>query len=237
MSLIGRILRRTARLELNGLTDWHSHILPGVDDGVKTPADSIDVLSSMELAGVKEVWLTPHIMEDQPNSTAYLRERFNSLKEVYSGGIKLHLAAENMIDSLFDERLKADDLLPIGENRDMLLVETSYFNSPLRLTETLEKIKSAGYHPLMAHPERYAYVDGIEEYRKWKDTGVRFQLNILSLSGSYGSYAKEKAEELLKNGMYDFAGTDLHHKSQLERLRHMRLSKNILTHLNRIIEK
>lgn len=176
-------------------------------------------------------------MEDIPNTTASLRERFNSLMKVYGGGILLHLAAENMIDSLFEERLKAGDMLPIGKNRDMLLVETSYFNAPMGLHDTFEKIKSAGYHPLMAHPERYTYVDDIGKYSAWKEMGVRLQLNILSLAGHYGPEARRKAEELLKKDMYDFVETDLHHKSQLVRLQQMRLSKNILTHLNRLIGK
>lgn len=237
MSLLGRIFGNTVALELKGFTDWHSHILPGVDDGVKTTDDSIAILSRMEQAGVREVWLTPHIMEDIANTTVSLRERFDSLMKVYGGGILLHLAAENMIDSLFEERLKAGDMLPIGKNRDMLLVETSYFNAPMGLHDTFEKIKSAGYHPLMAHPERYTYVDDIGEYSAWKEMGVRLQLNILSLAGHYGPEARHKAEELLKKDMYDFVGTDLHHKSQLGRLQQMRLSKNMLTHLNCLIGK
>lgn len=237
MSLFGRLFGNTAALELKGFTDWHSHILPGVDDGVKTLDDSIAILSRMEQAGIRQVWLTPHIMEDIPNTTEFLCERFANLLKVYGGGIIIRLAAENMMDSLFEERLKANDVLPIGKNRDMLLVETSYFNPPMGLHETFEKIQSAGYHPLMAHPERYSYVDSLGEYRTWKDMGVRLQLNILSLVGHYGPEARHKAEELLKNGMYDYVGTDLHHKSQLGRLQQMRLSNNTHTHLKRLLEK
>lgn len=237
MSFLGRIFGKTAALELKFFTDWHSHILPGVDDGVKTIDDSIAILTQMEQAGVREVWLTPHIMEDIPNTTEFLRKRFNILQKVYEGGIIIRLAAENMIDSLFDERLKADDVLPIGKNRDMLLVETSYFNPPMGLLDTFEKIQSAGYHPLMAHPERYIYMDDPKEYTRWKGLGVKLQLNILSLAGLYGPAAKHKAEILLKNGMYDYAGTDLHHELQFGRLQQMRLSNNILTHLNCLFGK
>lgn len=237
MSLFDSIFHRSQAVDLSGFTDWHSHILPGVDDGVKTTDDSIAILSRMERAGIRKVWLTPHIMEDIPNATEFLRERFKSLLKVYGGGIIIRLAAENMIDALFEERLKSGDMLPIGEKRDMLLVETSYFNAPIGLYDIFEKIKSDGFHPLMAHPERYTYVDDIGEYSAWKEMGVRFQLNILSLVGHYGPEAKHKAEELLKKDMYDFVGTDLHHKSQLRRLQQMRLPKNIITHLNRLLEK
>ena len=231
MSVLGSLFHKSYPLDYSGFTDWHSHILPGVDDGVRTTDDSIAILSKLEQLGVKKVWLTPHIMEDIPNTTDGLRECFKILQSKYGGSVRLRLASENMIDSLFEERLGSGDVLPIGENRDMLLVETSYFNAPLRLHDTFEKIKSAGFHPLMAHPERYTYVDDIGEYSAWKEMGVRLQLNILSLAGHYGPEARHKAEELLKKDMYDFAGTDLHHKSQFGRLQQMRLSKNVLKSL------
>lgn len=97
----------------DGFTDWHSHILPGVDDGVQTMDESLEILHLYEELGVKTVWLTPHIMEDIPNTTAYLRERFAELKAAYDGRIELHLAAENMLDNLFEERLENNDLLPL----------------------------------------------------------------------------------------------------------------------------
>ena len=94
-----------------GATDWHSHILPGVDDGIQSMKDSLEVLSYYEKIGISEVWLTPHIMEDIPNTPSELRERFEELKAAYTGNINLHLAAENMIDNLFYERFEAGDLL------------------------------------------------------------------------------------------------------------------------------
>ena len=65
-----------------GFTDWHSHILPGVDDGVRTVEEALEILRLYEELGVKAVWLTPHIMEDIPNTTAHLRERFAELSVV-----------------------------------------------------------------------------------------------------------------------------------------------------------
>ena len=92
-------------LEKSGIfqcfTDCHCHILPGVDDGIKTMGDSLAVLSYYEELGIREVWLTPHIMEDVPNSPSVLRSRFEELSSAYSGKIVLHLGAENMLDALF----------------------------------------------------------------------------------------------------------------------------------------
>ena len=106
---------------LNGFVDWHCHILPGVDDGLPTMEDALSVLAEYERRGIAQVWLTPHIMEDIPNTTAALRTRFAELTEAYKGGVQLHLAAENMLDALFEERLAARDLLPIGPSRNKLL--------------------------------------------------------------------------------------------------------------------
>ena len=70
---------------LKGSTDNHSHILYGVDDGVKTLEESLQILSFMETSGVKHIWLTPHVMEDVPNTTEFLRTRiFCSMKEIDS---------------------------------------------------------------------------------------------------------------------------------------------------------
>ena len=95
-----------------GFTDCHSHLLPGVDDGVKTLEESLAILEEMERLGVRKVWLTPHIMEDIPNETVDLQQKFQELKQMYHGKIELALAAEYMMDNLFEERLEKDDLLP-----------------------------------------------------------------------------------------------------------------------------
>ena len=201
---------------LNGFTDWHSHILPGVDDGVQTMEEALRILAEYERLGVKEVWLTPHIMEDIPNTTEGLRERFSDLQAEYKGSVELNLAAENMIDNLFEERLRGNDLLPLGKEGNQLLVETSYYSPPMGLPDILQRVKAKGYYPVLAHPERYAYMD-TDYYRRLKDMGVKFQLNLFSLLGRYGEAAKKKAEYLQKHGMYDYSGTDLHRLVTLEK--------------------
>ena len=154
-------------------------------------------------------------MEDIPNSTAQLRTRYSELKTAYSGPIILHLASENMLDNLFEERLQQDDLLPIGDDGRQLLVETSYFNPPYGLHDILKRIKSKGYFPVLAHPERYIYM-GQKEYQQLKQLGVAFQLNLPSLAGAYGTEAKRKAQWLLEKGYYQYIGTDTHRQSSWE---------------------
>lgn len=214
---------------LRGMTDYHSHLLPGVDDGVQTVEESLEILRLYEQLGIRDVWFTPHIMEDIPNTTAGLRNRFEQFQKQYTGNIRLHLAAEYMLDNLFKERLAHRDLLPIGEDSNHLLVETSYFNPPMDLYGMMEKIKSAGFIPVLAHPERYTYM-GEKEYRRLKEAGVMFQSNLSSLVGGYGNPVKKKVEELYSKAMINLYGTDTHTLSSFNRIISFRtlLIKNIV---------
>ena len=190
--------------------------------------ESLQILSSYEHYGIKEVWLTPHIMEDMPNSTSFLRSRYSELKTAYKGPIILHLASENMLDSLFEERLQQGDLLPLGKEGKHLLVETSYFNSPYGLEDILQRIMSRGFFPVLAHPERYIYM-GQKDYEQLKQQNVVFQLNLPSLVGAYGEDAKRKAKWLLDNGYYQYSGTDTHRSSSWEVIvQKQQLSKDIV---------
>lgn len=194
---------------LQGMTDYHSHLLPGVDDGVQTAEESLEILRLYEQLGIREVWFTPHIMEDIPNTTAGLRERFAQFQKRYTGPIRLHLAAEYMLDNLLKERLAQQDLLPLGTEGNHLLVETSYFNPPMDLYDMMEKIKSAGFMPVLAHPERYVYMDK-DDYRELNRRQIKFQLNLFSLYGEYGNNVQRKAKWLQENHFYNYKGTDTH---------------------------
>lgn len=192
-----------------GFIDWHCHLLPGVDDGVQMMEESLQILSFYEELGISEVWLTPHIMEDMPNRTEDLKMRFAELDTVYQGNITLHLAAENMLDNLFEERLAKNDLLPLGNDGKYLLVETSYFTPPIGLNSILLRIKSKGYIPVLAHPERYVYMDE-DDYKHLKSIGVLLQANLLSLLNAYGTDACKKVEWMIRKRLIDMWGTDTH---------------------------
>lgn len=216
-----------------GFTDWHSHILPGVDDGVQACDESLQILARYKELGIKEVWLTPHIMEEIANSTDGLRKKFRDLCMAYQGDIILHLASENMLDNLFEKRLNANDLLPLGEDGKYLLVETSYFNPPMALNNIFLRIKAKGYIPVLAHPERYQYMDE-SAYRELKTLNVKFQLNLSSLTGSYGIIARKKARNLLKKGLYEFCGSDIHSIASLELMLNSKPSHKDIQLINNI---
>ncbi|MCF0199592.1 MAG: capsular biosynthesis protein [Bacteroidaceae bacterium] len=226
---------RVAQTDLfSGYVERHCHLLPGVDDGVDEPEESLRILRKMEELGVSELWLTPHIMEDIPNSPDDLRQRFEEFAALYrdssetAGSIQLHLSAEHMLDTLFEKRLADGDVLPHADGQ--LLIETSYINPPFNMHELLNKVKQHGFFPLLAHPERYAYMDE-DDYEQLKDMDVRFQLNLPSLTGAYGRTARKKALDLLKRGWYDCYGMDMHSERALHFFLIQKLPKSVLRQL------
>ncbi len=223
-----------------GYVDFHCHILPGVDDGVQTFEDSARILSIYSELGVEKVFLTPHVMEDVPNKPENLKRRFAELKGyLKSEGVnapQLELAAENMMDSLFLQRLTSGEVLSLPLKGNSLLVETSYYNPPFNLHDILFQVKSNGYFPVLAHPERYMYMDN-SDYDSLRNSDIRFQLNLSSLSGFYGELAQKKAENMLKKGYYDYVGTDLHRLSMLESYRKVKLSGTIWNLLSDLVKR
>lgn len=189
----------------HGFTDFHSHILPGVDDGVKTMTEALGILDYFNRLKISKVMLTPHVMNGIENWETVVQV-FRMLSQQYKGEIALGLGAEYMIDSGFNERL--DKGLQCLE-KDTVLVETSYFSPPNNFYESLYNISITGNTPIIAHPERYLYMK-YSDYYSLKEKNYLLQLNLLSLSGYYGKLAKKNAEFLLEQGMYDRVGTDLH---------------------------
>lgn len=197
--------------------DCHSHILPGVDDGVDTMEHALSILEYYETLGVQSVKCTPHIMEDIPNTTEALKARFEELKAAYKGPIELSLAAEYMLDPLFVKRLEDDDLLFWNENTKTVLVETTSYKEPENFNEIIALMNKKGYKILLAHPERYEYMD-TERIWELKRFGLKFQLNVMSLVDAYGGMSVQKAQWGIVNGIYSCYGSDIH---SLNYFRHM----------------
>jgi len=206
-------------------TDFHSHLIPGIDDGAADISESIALIKGMVQLGYKKIITTPHVLwEVYPNTTEIIKRGLEELRQaVKEAGIpvEINAAAEYFIDDHLQEQLeKKVPLLPISDNK--VLVEFSMITAPLDLKEVLFEMQLQGYQPILAHPERYAYLANKKAlYDELKGTGCLFQLNLLSLSGYYGSAVQELADYLIKKEYYDFAGTDLHgtrHLSALKKL-------------------
>ena len=201
-----------------GACDIHCHLLPGVDDGFPTLEKSLEALKALEERGIAKMLLTPHFMKDYPdNDRERITAKFGAFKAEATKvcKIELRLAAEYMLDVRFMEHFK-QGFLTLDKAGTHVLCETSYMMYEHNVTEMLYEIMLEGVQPVIAHPERYEYAT-MGNYAKWKDRRYKFQLNLLSLSGAYGKAAMAKAHHLLKEGFYDYVGTDMHRLGHFER--------------------
>ncbi|MGZ5285841.1 MAG: tyrosine-protein phosphatase [Flavisolibacter sp.] len=201
-------------------TDMHSHLIPAIDDGAPDMVTSIELIKGMVALGYQKIITTPHILwELYPNTHDIIVRGYGEVqKALESEGIKVEfrVAAEYFMDEHFMEELqKKIPLLPLKDN--LVLVEFSMVTAPMDLHDILFEMQMQNYQPVIAHPERYAYLGRKKEvFDELKNSGAFFQLNILSLTGHYGPVVQELSEYLLKKNYYDLAGTDLHHHRHLE---------------------
>jgi tyrosine-protein phosphatase YwqE len=223
---------------LRGMTDIHSHFLYGVDDGMQTEEESLAALNYFEQQGVRRIYFTPHVMESFPaNDSVSLKQHFEKLTAKYTGNINLKLSAEYMLDNRFESHLDNEENKPLSIADAYLLVETSYTNPPINFYDIIKKIRKKGYSVILAHPERYLYMDA-RDYKKLKADGfIFFQLNLLSPTGYYGKQVQEKAEYLLNNDFYTFTGTDIHNlESHKQAFNHKALTAKLTNKINALLE-
>lgn len=222
---------------LEDFTDFHNHLLPGIDDGASSVKDSLQMLKKFTEFGVKDFVATPHVMGDYyPNTPETITDALNELKENLPADISISAAAEYMMDQDLLDIIEAENLLPVSEN--YLLVEMSYFQPPINLTEILFKLQTRAYKPILAHPERYAFYHSkdLEQYKDLKSRGCRFQLNMLSIVGHYGPGMQKTALQLLEKGLIDFISSDAHRLEHLEKISKIKLNKKQVQWLKPVIE-
>ena len=229
--------------QLEGITDIHNHILPGIDDGAASVEDSLQLLLRFNQLGVKSFICTPHIMNEYyPNTPESIQ---NALEKVIGAihsnpalkDIRIKAAAEYMMDQSFLEMLEAEELLPLKDK--CVLVEMSYFQAPINLKEILFKLQTHGYKPVLAHPERYAFYHSkdLRKYEELKNRGCLFQINALSLSPHYGTNMQQIGFKLLEAGMIDFIGSDTHREQHIDKLENIKMNKKLTGQVQKVIEK
>ena len=220
-----------------GACDVHCHLLPGVDDGFSTTEKSLHALKKLEERGVQRMILTPHFMKEYPdNNRENITAKFEVFKEEAAkvSRIELRLAGEYMLDACFMDHFK-EGFLTL-DNKEQVLCETSYLMYEHGITDMLYDVMCEGIQPVIAHPERYEYAVK-DNYLRWRDKRYKFQLNLLSLAGAYGKPAMVKAHYLLKEGMYDYVGSDMHGLDNFRRfLPQIRLNKKEMEWLEQLIE-
>jgi protein-tyrosine phosphatase len=194
----------------------HSHLIPGIDDGVSSNEHSLETIQKLMDLGYEKFITTPHIMSDTyPNNPKVIRERLLLLNEFLRSknmNVEVQAAAEYYLDEYTMKAVSdPEGMLTFGNN--YLLFETNYLSEPYVLKDFIFKATSKGYQPVLAHPERYQYMT-VEKAQDLVDRGVLLQVNLLSLSGFYMKSAQKFAEKLIDKKMVSFLGTDCHSMSQ-----------------------
>lgn len=209
--------------------DMHSHLLPDLDDGLKTMDETIEYVRQLHEIGYQKLICTPHIISDiYPNSPATILPRLKEVQQAISENnipVTIEAAAEYMVDLEFQELISSEEpLLTFGGNH--ILIEMSFVAPSPNIETVIFDLCIRGLQPIMAHPERYVYYhDSFDKYQRLVDMGCVLQLNLLSLLGYYGGYAKKVAERLIKEKMITFAGTDMHHERHREALMELATKK------------
>lgn len=219
---------------LEGYYDIHCHLMPGVDDGSPNAEHSMSLLNRMQEYGMKGLYTTPHIINGAYNNRdeTTLRKAFAEFN--YDGLLDVRLAAEYFVDDMFLSRLKGE---PLTMKDNYILTEFSMNGYSIRWFDMLFEATIAGYEVILAHPERYSFVQAnghdkvINLIKQYK-----LQLNLLSLAGFHGSSAKKCAEQLLQKDLYTFVGTDTHSNAYLDVLERTKISNKLFDSLKGLKE-
>lgn len=208
--------------------DLHSHLLAGLDDGVKNFAEAEAVIIDLLEMGFKKLITTPHIMSDTyRNEPRGIQKGLDELKFHLANkgtNVELEAAAEYYLDEfLYTKIINKESLLTFGDKH--LLFETNFISEPLQMKEFIFQASSQGYRLVLAHPERYGYMT-MEKAEDFKNRGVLFQLNSLSIGGLYSKSVQKMAIQLIDKGWVDFLGSDCHNPVQSKMLKSLQENRH-----------
>ena len=223
---------------LEGFTDFHNHILPGIDDGSPDVETSLQLIKKFGEFGVTSFVHTPHVMNDYyPNTPETINNALAELQAAQPANIKNTAAAEYMMDQSLMDKLDYEKLLKISGN--FSLVEMSFLQPPINLKEIIFSLQNKGHVLILAHPERYGFFHDskMRKYYDLKSRGCYFQLNMLSLTSHYGEGIQKMAFKLLENQMIDYISSDTHRMEHLEKLQNIKLKSKEIELLKPIVEK
>jgi len=201
--------------------DFHSHILPGLDDGATDMQNAVELTAAIQSWGFDRITCTPHINALYRNTPETIRPVFETLQEaLYVNGtdIELRMSAEyRLVPETWPDVLRKNMLMPIEDR--FILTELPISNpgdmGDINPVEEFRKLISMGLTPILPHPERYQYLSH-DSLMRFVDAGAVIQCNYGSLAGLYGSDAKERAEQLVKEGIVSLYGTDMHNLHYVE---------------------
>lgn len=195
--------------------DCHCHVLPGIDDGSASLEESVQLVQRQVVWGFERVVCTSHRTRLYTNTPDTVSQACDLLRaELQARGVAIDLVPSmeyRLIPETWPETLQKGWLMPWEGNH--ILIELPISN-PLKIgdivpEDEIRRLLDMGYQPVLAHPERYLYLDG-ERYASMKAAGVLFQGNIGSMEGLYGTPVRMRTKQIRESFGYDLFGTDLH---------------------------
>ncbi len=200
------------------MIDFHSHIIPNIDDGSSSLEESINLIKEAEKAGFTAIISTSHYIEgyydyNQEERKKYLENLYNV--ENNDKNVKLYLGSEIYITEDMFELIEQEKASTINNSR-YILFELPMNSKTFLAKEIVYRAIEKGYLPIIAHPERYTYVqEDINYARELSNMGALFQSNYGSIIGMYGNHAKKTIYKLLEDDLIQFLGSDVHREGQI----------------------
>ncbi|MBM7556932.1 tyrosine-protein phosphatase [Halanaerobacter jeridensis] len=196
------------------MIDLHTHILPGVDDGVDSKEEAAAVARDAVEQGGEKIVATPHYLADSGKlSVDEIKDRVQELQQyLEQQGIEIEIlpGMEIYLTQDLGKKAKEGKLMGLNDSK-YLLIELPMNNVPQYTENVLHDLRVLGYQPVIAHPERYREVikDPNLVY-DWVNSGALAQLNGGSLLGMFGSKIKETSEILVEHNLVQLVASDLH---------------------------
>lgn len=201
------------------MIDIHSHLIPNVDDGAKSPEETIELIKEAREAGITDIILTPHYIinsyEQNAETLILLKDKLQQIINSENIKVNLHIGMEVYITDNLVEILKQNKILTLAGSK-YLLMELPLNTNVQYLDMVIFKLIENNIIPIIAHPERYKFVqEDPSKVRELIESGCLIQSNIGSILGIYGKKAKKTIKYLLKNDLINFIATDTHRKNTI----------------------
>jgi protein-tyrosine phosphatase len=191
--------------------DLHCHLLWGIDDGAKTPEDSVAMARALVKLGFGTVAPSPHARPDYPGAepVAARRAEVQALLDQEGVPLKLHSGGEHLFDEAFLSHAVSPNRRSINGTK-YILVEAPYVGTIPGFVDLIFRLRTKGVTPVIAHPERCAQFEARGQASEAARVGAVLQLDVGALTGRYGKVARKLALQFLEQGLYGIAATDLH---------------------------
>jgi protein-tyrosine phosphatase len=208
------------------MIDLHTHLLPGIDDGSSSIDETIKLIKKAQSVGVTDIMFTSHYakfrhyLPSKETTQSLFDEVINKAKEE-DINTNFYLGNELDYDEELFQYLESDVARTLNDSKYVLI---DFGLKKYDVDDVIYELVVRGYKPIIAHPERYRYIHGVEDYKTWRKTGALLQVNASSLFSKH--HPKKQFKLMLKHGLIDLVCSDVHH--QVETYDHLLKTKEYM---------